>query len=313
LQESPEQLGIINYTAQYEGWMGQLYTPTRYEYRGKVAKTRFERGCLSEYAEAFKTVSVDAAYYDFPRPDHVQKLAAQVPDDFRFGFKVTDAITIKRFPALPRFGARGGQVNKDFLNADLFTSAFLSGCEAIRDKVGMLMFEFSRFVPADYEHGRDFVRDLDGFLSKLPKGWPYAIEMRNRNWLRDEYFDCLARNSVTHVFNSWRAMPTVGEQMALPASRTNPELIAARFLLKPGQSFAEAVKAFQPYDKTKEVYAAARTAAASLIGERLRRQPSRKTYIYVGNRLEGNALMTWEAILALIQNSAVRGQPVALL
>jgi uncharacterized protein YecE (DUF72 family) len=27
---------------KYEGWLGQLYTPTRYEYRGKVAKTRFE-------------------------------------------------------------------------------------------------------------------------------------------------------------------------------------------------------------------------------------------------------------------------------
>jgi len=34
---------------KYEGWFGQLYTPSRYEYRGKVAKTRFERDCLSEY------------------------------------------------------------------------------------------------------------------------------------------------------------------------------------------------------------------------------------------------------------------------
>ena len=51
---------------KYEGWFGQLYTPTRYEYRGKVAKTRFERDCLREYAEVFKTVSVDAAYYTFP-------------------------------------------------------------------------------------------------------------------------------------------------------------------------------------------------------------------------------------------------------
>ncbi len=28
---------------KYEGWFSQLYTPARYEYRGKVAKTRFER------------------------------------------------------------------------------------------------------------------------------------------------------------------------------------------------------------------------------------------------------------------------------
>src|ERR1035438_2780207 len=68
---------------KYEGWFGQLYMPSRYEYRGKVAKTRFERDCLSECAEVFKTVSVDAAYYTFPRPEYLQKLADAVPDDFR--------------------------------------------------------------------------------------------------------------------------------------------------------------------------------------------------------------------------------------
>jgi len=31
------------------------------------------------------------------------------------------------------------------------------------------MFEFSRFFPSDYEHGRDFVADLDKFLGNLPK------------------------------------------------------------------------------------------------------------------------------------------------
>ena len=51
---------------KYQSWLDQLYTPARYEYRGKVAKTRFERECLSEYAEVFKTVCVDAAYYTFP-------------------------------------------------------------------------------------------------------------------------------------------------------------------------------------------------------------------------------------------------------
>ena len=85
---------------KYEGWMNQLYTPARYEYRGKLAKTRFERDCLAEYAEVFKTVSVDAAYYDFPRREYLQKLVDAVPDDFRFGFKVTDAVTIKNFQTL---------------------------------------------------------------------------------------------------------------------------------------------------------------------------------------------------------------------
>src|SRR6185295_8279201 len=105
---------------KYEGWFGQLYTPSRYEYRGKVAKTRFERNCLSEYAEVFKTVCVDAAYYTFPSEKYLAGLASQVSGDFQFGFKVTDEITVKKFPNLDRFGIRAGKPNENFLNADLF-------------------------------------------------------------------------------------------------------------------------------------------------------------------------------------------------
>jgi len=225
---------------------------------------------------------------------------------------VTDAVTIKRFPNLDRFGARAGQSNPDFLNADLFATAFLKPCESIREKLGVLMFEFSRFWPSDYGHGREFVNDLDTFFERLPRGWPYAVEMRNRSWLRPEYFDCLTRHRITHVFNSWDAMPPVSEQMALPGSRTNPELIAARFLLKPGRNYEEAVKTFQPYDRTREVNDDVRKAGAAMIVEGERYEPRRKTYIYVNNRLEGNALETIRAMveLALPGSSPLESPPI---
>ena len=53
--------------------------------------------------------------------------------------------------------------------------------------------------------------------------------------------------------------------MALHASVTNPDLVAARFLLKPGRKYEEAVKAFQPYDRTREVNDEARKAGVALI------------------------------------------------
>lgn len=282
---------------KYEGWLGQLYTAERYAFRGKVAKTRFDRDCLREYGEVFKTVCVDAAYYTFPSQPYLQRLAEQVPADFLFGFKVTDAITVKKFPRLDRFGELAGQPNENFLNADLFATAFLQPCEAIRPNVGLLMFEFSRFWPTDYQHGRDFVADLDRFLGQLPKGWAYGVELRNRNWLRPDYFACLARHQVTHVFNSWEAMPSVEEQLAMTGSQTQPYLVAARFLLKPGRRYEEAVKTFQPYDKTREINAAARKAGAALIADGLQAK-GRQTFIYVNNRLEGNALSTLEGMVA---------------
>lgn len=59
---------------KYEGWLGQIYTPSRYEYSGRVASSRFEGNCLVEYAETFRTVCVDAAFYVFPDE---RKLMAQ--------------------------------------------------------------------------------------------------------------------------------------------------------------------------------------------------------------------------------------------
>jgi uncharacterized protein YecE (DUF72 family) len=282
---------------KYDGWFGQLYTPARYEYRGKVAKTRFERDCLSEYAEIFKTVCVDAAYYTFPRDKYLAGLVEKVPPDFQFGFKVTDEITVRKFPNLDRFGIRAGKPNENFLNADLFNRAFLTPCEAIRQNVGVVMFEFSRFHQSDYEHGRDFVADLDRFFGALPKGWPYAVEMRNKHWLAPEYFACLSRHGITHVFNSWDAMPPVSEQMTLEGSRTNPQLAAARFLLKPGRKYEDAVNAFKPYDRVKEQNPEARAAGKALITEGKEAAQRKKTFIYVNNRLEGNALETIAAMV----------------
>jgi uncharacterized protein YecE (DUF72 family) len=282
---------------KYPGWLGTIYDTSRYEYRGKFAESRFKRDCLAEYAEVFKTVCVDAAYYTFPSQQYLEAMVMQVPDDFLFGFKVTDTVTIKKFPNLDRFGQLAGKVNENYLNAELFVKAFLKPCESVRHAVGLLMFEFSRFWPSDYAHGRDFVADLDKFLRQLPSGWPYGIEMRNRNWLRPEYFECLARHQVTHVYNSWEGMPAVGEQMALPGSRTNPDLVAARFLLKPGRKYEQAVKAFEPYDRIKEENPEARKAGRTLISEGTAAGPKSKTFVYVNNRLEGNAISTITAML----------------
>lgn len=282
---------------KYPGWRGQLYDEGRYVYRGEFSQARFEKLCLAEYAEVFKSVSVDAAYYKFPDRRHLEGLVSQVPPDFQFAFKVTDQITIKRFTNLPRFGRRAGQPNEHFLNADLFASAFLAPCEPFKRNVGLLMFEFSHFYPSDYARGRDFMAELDGFLGKLPRGWRYGVEIRNRGFLRAEYFAMLARHGVAHVYNNWHDMPTVGEQMQLPGSRTAPELLAARFLLKPGRKYEEAVELFSPYASVKEVNAEGRAAGAALIRRAQASGGQTKAFIYVNNRFEGNALGTIAAML----------------
>ena len=285
---------------KYPGWCGQLYDEQRYLYRGKLAESRFERDCLEEYAQVFSTVCVDAGYYRFPSPQYVAGLVAQVPDGFKFGFKVTDEITTRTFPKLPRHGDKAGQRNEHFMDAELFRAAFLASCEAHRDRIGVLIFEFSHFHPRDFERGREFVELLDAFLGAQPPDWQYGVEIRNRSLLQPEYFDVLRRHGVAHVYNNWERMPSVAEQMEMDGSLTSDSFTAARFLLKPGRAYEEAVRAFSPYNATKEVNEEARAAAAELLRMRIDAAKTGRTkpsFVFVNNRLEGNALLTIMAVL----------------
>jgi uncharacterized protein YecE (DUF72 family) len=282
---------------KYPGWLGQLYTEDRYIWRGRFSEARFERLCLAQYAEVFKTVCVDASYYKFPDARFVESLFSQVPADFQFAFKVTDQITLKRFANLPRFGPRAGAANEDFLNAARFESDFLGPCAPYQRQVGLLIFEFSRFWPADFAQGREFVAALDRFLGQLPKGWRYGVEIRNRAFLHPEYFAMLARHGVAHVFSSWQDMPPMSEQIALPGSLTVPDFFGARLLLKPGRKYEAAVRQFSPYNRIQDPYPEGRAAGVKLIEEARRRGGATRGFIYVNNRFEGNALQTIAAMV----------------
>jgi uncharacterized protein YecE (DUF72 family) len=288
---------------KYEGWLGQIYSADRYQTRGKFSRAKFERECLREYAETFATVCVDAGYYRFPSPKWIGEMMEATPPHFQFTFKVTDDITARTFPNLPRHGEKAGKRNEHFLNADLFQRAFITPLTIWKEKCGVLIFEFSQFHPRDFARGRDFVDALGAFLGALPKGWRYGVEVRNPSLLQPDYFAMLREHGVAHVFNAWTKMPTLGEQIALGGSMDCADFCAARLLLKKGRTYEAAVQTFQPYQALKDPNEETRAAAANLIDHTLKQEPkpapSRpKAFIYVNNRLEGNALLTLSAILS---------------
>ena len=285
---------------KYPGWVGDLYDDQRYLVRGRFSTARFERHCLEEYATVLPTVCVDAGFYRLPTRQWIDGLCGQVPGGFRFSFKVTDEITMKRFPALPRHGDRGGKPNPHFLDADLFAEAFLGPLAAHRAKTGLLIFEFTRLRSGDFARGRDFLAALDAFLGRLPGGWDYGVELRNPGLLRDEYFDLLRAHGVGHVYNHWQRMPGAGAQWAAHPPDLGRAPAGARFLLKPGRAYREAVAAFAPYDRVQDKQPAARAAAARMVTDALAQAAARQArplYAYVNNRLEGNALATIAAVL----------------
>ena len=109
-----------------------------------------------------------------------------------------------------------------------------------------------------------------------------------------EYFAMLCSHGVAHVFNNWTRMPSIAEQLAIEGSDT-ADFTVARFLLKPGRSYEESVKTFEPYRGIKEPNEEARTAAQKILEQSMVKK--RRATIYVNNRLEGCAPLTIDAFL----------------
>ena len=276
---------------KYEGWLDQVYSRGRYWTRGRFSRKHFEAECLAEYAQTFPTVCGDFSFYQFPSPEFWSKLFASAPPELRFALKVPEEVTVEVFPRHPRYGSRAGMVNESYLNADALRALFLELLEPYRDRIGPLIFEFgARSSPL-----RQFVQELDAFLTQLPGTFLYAVEVRNREFLRPAYFDCLRAHGMAHVFNSWTRMPGLAEQTAMPEAFT-ADFTVTRALLRPGRAYEQAVEKFQPYDKVQDENPEVRDALRAMI--RRMQEERRAAYIYVNNRLEGNAPETIQAVVA---------------
>jgi uncharacterized protein YecE (DUF72 family) len=280
---------------KYEGWIGQIYSRDRYLSRGRFSRQRFEAECLREYAETFPTVCGDFAFYQFPSEDFWRKLFHQAPDDFRFAFKVPEQITCKMFPSHPRYGAQAGKTNETFLDAAVLGEMFLRPLLPYRRKTALLIFEFGAFGRRSFEGLPEFLDRLDPFLAALPPEFRYAVEIRNPEFLEKDYFSCLRRHQIAHVYNAWSKMPELRHQVAIPDSMT-ADFLVSRALLRHGRSYEDAVALFAPYREVQDANPAARDSMRVLIGRA--REDKRMLFLFVNNRLEGNAPLT---ILSLVE------------
>jgi uncharacterized protein YecE (DUF72 family) len=279
---------------KYPGWLGQLYRAERYQAGGRYSQRKFERTCLSEYAEVFPTVGGDFSFYQFPSDDAWHHIFAQLPVDYAFSLKVPEEITVARFGTAPRYGPRAGHDNGHFMDATMVREALLGPLERYRDQLGVVMFEFGA-LRRPWNEPSAFTERLDRMLSDLPTDrFRFGVEIRNSEFLGPAYFDCLSRHGVTHVLNNWTRMPPIGAQMRMSGALTASH-VAARFLLKPGRTYQQAVEMFQPYEAVRDVYPEGREAIRQLIERCL--AESRTLFAYINNRFEGSALGTIEGVL----------------
>jgi len=276
-------------------------------YHKTYPKTGAAAAMLEEYARypLFRTVGMDSSFYGPPTAATLDRYARALPAGFPVVSKVWDRLTVLEFPKA-RYREQAGERNPDFLNPDLFNSEVLDLYQRhFGDHVGPFVFEFQTIGRSAGITGQDFANLLDRFFGRLPREVPYAVEIRNQEFLVPPYFAVLREHNVAHVFNSWTRMPPIGEQLRVPGAITAPFLVA-RVLLRTGRTYDEAVDAFAPYDRIREPNPALRADVARLIRQAaLLRIPA---YVLVNNRAEGSAPLTIQAIAELVTREEAAGE-----
>jgi len=155
--------------------------------------------------------------------------------------------------------------------------------QGLGEKGGALLFQFA---PQDLGGPARFAEELGAFLTALPRGPLYAVELRNREILTPRYAAALAAAGAAHCINAHPRMPDVRTQAALTGLATAPALVV-RWLLGPGETYEEAGRRFAPFDRLQEEDPTTRRGLATLARESVaRHQP---VLITVNNNAEGSA------------------------
>jgi len=100
--------------------------------------------------------------------------------------------------------------NPYFLSTELMKS-FIHSIEPLLDKVGVLMFQFEYLNKQKMNSLKEFLEKLQQFRSSIDKSIPIGIEIRNPNYLKEEYFQFLLDNNISHVFLQGYYMPNITE------------------------------------------------------------------------------------------------------
>jgi len=251
------RLGTASWS--FPGWIGSVY--------GEGAKAKHLAGDgLTAYARhpLLRSVEIDRTYYDPLSPAAFRAYAEQVPEDFRFLVKAHEECTVRRFPVHARYGKKRGETNTRYLDAAYATDVVVAAAtEGLGSKLGALLFQFP---PQEAGEPGAFADELHAFLSRLPGGIPYAVEIRNAALLTPAYAAALEDCGAVHCHNGWTAMPPVlAQARQIPPAARRP--LVVRWLLPQGLAYEDAVRHYAPFDRIVTEDPASRVALATLVAK----------------------------------------------
>ncbi|MCA9641439.1 MAG: DUF72 domain-containing protein [Polyangiaceae bacterium] len=284
------RMGTSSWT--FPGWAGVVYA-------GHPSERELMQRGLAEYARhpLFRTVGIDRSYYRPLVEKDLREYSEQLPRGFRCLHKVYGRITSAVDP-------RTREANPDFFNVKLLEQEVLGPLERhFADHLGPLVFELMPLHQPELPSDERFIEKLGGFLRRLPRGFHYAIELRNRELLLPEYIELLHRHGVSHVFNFWERMPKLGEQLALPGLLEAGDVAVSRLMIPPGKRYMKRKETLAPFDELRDPQPGMRRDVMELVlaTERL----GKVVYIIANNKAEGCSPLTLRALAEELVRRAI--------
>ena len=200
MNDATLRLGTCSW--KFPSWAGLVYSKARgIDY-------------LGEYAFQFDTVEIDQWFWSLfgdskigmPKEADVGRYREAVPERFRFTIKAPNSITLTHYYRQDRRNA--GKPNPYFLSQELLQD-FLTRIEPLKELTAAVMFQFEYLNKKKMAGLEDFLERLGAFTSALPTGWHFAMETRNPQYLKPEYFDFLRARGLSAVFVQGYYLPPV--------------------------------------------------------------------------------------------------------
>jgi uncharacterized protein YecE (DUF72 family) len=164
-----------------------------------------DKSRLAFYASLFNSIEVNSSFYKIPIAKTLIKWAAEVPDDFKFTFKLWQGITHNK----------GLAFNPD----DVFK--FMEIIGAVGTKKGCLLIQFPPSITIAQQ------RQLQLLLDKVSeanndKQWKVAVEFRHKSWYDESIYELLESFNASMVIQDLPAS-------ASPLLTTADDFVYLRF------------------------------------------------------------------------------------
>jgi len=269
-------------------WQGLVYADVHDE------STLAHNG-LHAYAQhpLLRSVGIDRTYYAPIQASDFVHYASQVPEEFRFLVKAPAQCTS---PWLRR-DAIEARPNPHFLDPDFARDAFVSPARlGLGHKLGPLVFQFPP-LSGWSRRAAEFAERLHEFISRLPPGPLYAVELRDASLLSDVYMQALLDTGARHCIGLHPRQPAIQEQARLLGRLPAGPLIV-RWNLHSGSAYEAARRRYYPFTDLLEEDLPTRVGLARLCLDAV--AAGQPAFVIANNKAEGSAPLTLIKLATLI-------------